>query len=343
MKIHILYPFKDGPWGGANQFLKAIKAYFVKKGCYESVPDNADVILFNCSPFALLSLVDKIYKLKKNNPSLLVFIRLDGPVYLIRSTDIEIDKSFYYLYRVIASGAVFQSDWSRKNNIEQGMSGEGNQTVIVNAPDVNVFNKIDKAPFFSNNKVRIIATSWSSNFKKGFSDYQWLDENLDFSKYEMVFIGNSPVKFSNIKHIPPIDAVELAMELKRSDIYITASQRDPCSNSLIEALNCGLPAIVLNDGGHPELVRKGGELYTRVENVPCLLEKVVANYSTYQNNIDLPNLEQVGEAYYDFMFQVYTEYKANKCPSRGFGFTSYIWLKTYLMLWKVRNKLKRLM
>ena len=34
MKIHILYPFKDGPWGGANQFLKAVKEYFIKRESY---------------------------------------------------------------------------------------------------------------------------------------------------------------------------------------------------------------------------------------------------------------------------------------------------------------------
>ena len=36
------------------------------------------------------------------------------------------------------------------------------------------------------------------------------------------------------------------------------SQDDPCSNSLIEALHCGLPAIVLNSGGHPEIIGNAG-------------------------------------------------------------------------------------
>jgi len=342
MKIHILYPFKDGPWGGANQFLKAIKVYFVKKGCYENSPDKADVILFNCSPFALLSLVDELYKLKKKNPDLLVFIRLDGPVYLIRNADIEIDNSFYFLNKVVADGAVFQSGWSRRKNIEQGMRDSGNQVVIVNAPDANIFNKLDKAPFFSNDKIRIIATSWSSNFKKGFSDYKWLDENLDFSKYEMLFVGNSPIKFSNIKHMSPIDATGLAMELKKSDIYITASQKDPCSNSLIEALNCGLPAIALNDGGHPELIGSGGELFSNVEEVPRLLEKIVADYSMYQNNLNLPNLDQVGEKYYDFMYQVFKKHKANRYISKGFSFFNYFFIKVNLMLWRIKKKVKEL-
>ena len=47
MKIHILYLFKDGPWGGGNQFLKALRNEFIKMNFYEEIPEKADVILFN--------------------------------------------------------------------------------------------------------------------------------------------------------------------------------------------------------------------------------------------------------------------------------------------------------
>jgi hypothetical protein len=75
MKIHILYPFKEGPWGGANQFLKAIKAYLEKKSCYENNPKKADIILFNGSPFELPLLIKGLYKLKNGNPKLLIFVK----------------------------------------------------------------------------------------------------------------------------------------------------------------------------------------------------------------------------------------------------------------------------
>lgn len=69
MKIHILYPFVDGPWGGANQFLKAIKNYFISLNAYTEDENKADIILFNSSPSALLLLLlSKVYKLKKQNP-----------------------------------------------------------------------------------------------------------------------------------------------------------------------------------------------------------------------------------------------------------------------------------
>jgi glycosyltransferase involved in cell wall biosynthesis len=340
MKIHILYPFKEGPWGGANQFLKAIKAYLEKKACYENNPKKADVILFNGSPSALLLLLIKgLYKLKKHNPTLLMFVRLDGPIFLIRDNDLEIDKAFYDLNNAAADGMIFQSHWSKKNNFAQGMCENAFESVIINAPDPDFFNKKEKKHFSANKKIRLIATSWSSNFKKGFATYKWLDDNLDFSRYDMTFVGNSPIKFTNINHIPPLETEKLAIELKNSDIFITASQKDPCSNSLIEALHCGLPAIVLKDGGHPELLGMGGEIFTSAEEIPSLLEKIVADYSNYQNNIQLPSLEQVGEAYYKFMETVFIKTQQGEYIPKQFHWFDYFKIKKTLVWWRNKQRL----
>jgi glycosyltransferase involved in cell wall biosynthesis len=339
MKIHILYPFKEGPWGGANQFLKAIKAYLEKKGCYENNPKKADIILFNGSPSALLLLIKGLYKLKKYNPTLLMFVRLDGPIFLIRDNDLEIDKAFYDLNNAAADGMIFQSDWSKEKNFSQGMCKNIFESTIINAPNPNVFNTNNKKPFDYNQKIRLIATSWSSNFKKGFATYKWLDENLDFSRYEMSFVGNSPINFKNIHNIPPLDTNELAKALKNSDIFITASQKDPCSNSLIEALHCGLLAIVLKDGGHPELLGKGGEIFTKAEEIPDLLDKIVADYLNYQNNILLPSLEQVGEAYYKFMENVFIKTQQGEYIPKKFSWFDYFKIKKTLVWWRSKQRI----
>ena len=46
-KVHILFKFQLGPWGGGNQFLKALKNYFIQEGVYEEDPIKADCILVN--------------------------------------------------------------------------------------------------------------------------------------------------------------------------------------------------------------------------------------------------------------------------------------------------------
>ena len=99
----------------------------------------------------------------------------------------------------------------------------------------------------------------------------------------------------------------MAKELKTHDIFITASKSDPCSNSLIEALHCGLPCIVYNDGGHPEIVSKGGEVFDNADEIPLLLEKIISRYSYYQDNIVLPKIEKVAQSYINFIETVYNE------------------------------------
>lgn len=219
--------------------------------------------------------------------------------------------------RLIADATVFQSHWSKAENQRLGLKVNNFETIITNAPDGRIFNTTDKSIFDRSRTIKLIATSWSNFHKKGFSTYRWLDENLDFKRYEMTFCGNSPIKFKNIRHIKPLSSNELATELKQSDIFITASEQDPCSNSLIEALHCGLPAIALNDGGHPEIVKSGGLLYKAKEEIPLLLDYVSGNYAKIQSQINLPAIKTLAENYLEFIqnilnAQIEKKYQAKK-------------------------------
>jgi glycosyltransferase involved in cell wall biosynthesis len=341
MKVHILYPFIDGPWGGANQFLKAIKNYLIGIDKYTEDETKADVILFNSSPSALLLLLlSRVYKLKKLNPNLIIINRIDGPIYFIRDKDLEMDKAFQILNESICDGTIYQSTWSKEKNYFLGMKKNIFEITILNAPDSNIFNK--KIKINENKKIKIISTSWSANIKKGFEIYKWLDENLNHTKYEFTFIGNSPIKFKNIIHKEPMNSERLAEELKKNDIFITASQKDPCSNSLIEALHCGLPAIGLNDGGHREIIANAGEVFDDKEEILILLDMIMDDYEKYQLNINLPIINEVGKQYYDFLEIVYNEQRNGKYNSKNFILFDYISLKAMLTIWKVKDRITNL-
>ena len=51
---------------------------------------------------------------------------------------------------------------------------------------------------------------------KGFKYLKYLDDNLDFDKYKMNFIGNTPVKFKNINIIPPVKSKELGKRIRQT-------------------------------------------------------------------------------------------------------------------------------
>ncbi|WP_174406765.1 methyltransferase domain-containing protein [Desulfovibrio subterraneus] len=274
----------------------------------------ADVFLFNASPGNLDHCLYKLLALRLRYPDVPMVMRVDGPIYCTRGQDKDYDKAFHLLARKWFNGVVFQSEWSRRQHMKLGMCGDWAETVIVNAPDPAKFYR--KKQTTPSRPCHIIATSWSANVRKGFDVYQWLDDNLDFKRYSMTFVGNAPVEFSNIKHVQPLNSEALGDLLRSSDIYITASRHDPCSNSLVEARHCGLPVVAFNDGGHPELVRSGGLLFDNVEALPELLDKICAEYESFTSRFDLPSLGAVSDSYLEFCC---SQAQISRQKQMGFG------------------------
>ena len=76
---------------------------------------------------------------------------------------------------------------------------------------------------------------------------------------------------------------------------------EACSNAPLEALHCGLPVIAFNATGNPEVVASRGELFTRPEEIPALLDTIRTNYKTYRHALrTLPTLDDVANDYIRF-------------------------------------------
>ncbi len=89
MKIKIIFEFKDGPWGGGNQFLKALKNQFIQMDVYTDDITKADCILFNSHHF-----LEEVSKVKSEFPEKTFIHRLDGPLQVVRGFDEGIDKQY---------------------------------------------------------------------------------------------------------------------------------------------------------------------------------------------------------------------------------------------------------
>lgn len=290
--LTIFFRFHRGPWGGGNQFLAALSGELKRRGFVvrNSIRSATKGFLFN-------SFHVDFKKMKEFRSIGKVMIhRIDGPTFLIRGKDKELDDDIFSINDRIADISVFQSVWSLLETIKLNYQPI-NPVVIQNASDPRIFNRRRKMPFSREDKIRLISTSWSNNPRKGGPIYRWLDENLDWSRYEYTFVGRVSEKLENIKVINPVSPKDLAGILKRHDIYITASDNDPCSNALIEALSCGLPAIYLDRGGHPELVGSGGFGFSKKEEVSALLDKLVENYLQIQDLITAPDMKTTASKY----------------------------------------------
>ena len=71
----------------------------------------------------------------------------------------------------------------------------------------------------------------------------------------MTFVGRTFDKFQNINMIQPQESLKLSQILKDHHIYIFCSKLEACSNSLLEAIHCGLAIIARNSSSNPELIQ----------------------------------------------------------------------------------------
>ncbi|AHJ31306.1 glycosyltransferase family 4 protein [Nodularia spumigena CS-584] len=320
MKIHIAFPLTDKPHGGGNQFLSALRDQLLGRQVYVDRLEKADVLLFNSYPFGsagrLYRQVSQLKAKKSNN--LIVIHRVDGPLSVARgcARSIEIDYSIGIFNNQIADATIYQSAWSREICYTFGIGIDKPSITIPNACNpLLFFPKTQCSSLLPDRRIRIVATSWSSNWRKGFDIYSYLDQYLDFSRYEMTFIGNSPTEFRNITQLSPLCSKELGEVLREHDFYITASVDDPCSNSLIEALSSGLPAVARCSGGHPELVNQGGVLFHGQRDVLSAIEQCASDLNLYRAAIAVPSMDEITQRYLDFATEVWESCKAQKQPS----------------------------
>jgi len=296
--ITIFHRFHTPPYGGGNQFLLALKTCFEQQGYRireNAVTHKTGACLFNSFNFDFA----QVYAVKRKYPHIHMIHRIDGPISVYRGYDDQTDQRIWQINHDLADATVFQSHYSARKHSELGLIFR-NPTVIHNAVDHRIFNREGKMPYAVNRKIRLISTSWSDNARKGGAAYQWLDQHLDFERYEYTFVGRLPEANCQMKHIrilPPVPSEVLANILKQHDIYLTATQNDSCSNALIEALACGLPAIYANSGGSPELVGAAGFGFESYEEIPTLLSALIARYEEIQRKIVIDSIESVAEKY----------------------------------------------
>jgi len=292
--VSVFHDFHRPPYGGGNQFMLALTAELERNGYKierNKLSDSTEVCLFNSFNFDSRKLLTS-----RNLDNTLMIHRVDGPIDKYRGDDRGVDSAIWKINQSIANATIFQSQYSLDAHIELDMQFR-RPTVIKNSVDSTIFYPSKKDFSSQSGKIKLISTSWSDNINKGASVYQWLEQNLDWDRFDYTFVGRSPIQFKHITMISPVTSINLADILREHDIFVTASVHDPCSNALIEALSCGLPVIGARSGGHPELIGEAGYLFDDKKDILGLIDNLVDNYQQAQNSIKVPTLSEVGHAY----------------------------------------------
>lgn len=291
--ISFFYRFHRPPYGGGNQFLTALWKEFRRRGLRlenNRISPSTFACLINSHHFQ----PDRLARLLR--PGCRVVHRIDGPLSIARGRPDEADQLIWQANRRFAQATIFQSRYSLEKHLELGLKMV-QPVIIPNAPDPEIFHPHGRVPFDPRRKIRLVSVSWSDNPNKGGAVYRWLEEHLDWERYEYLHIGRTSTPLQKARQLPPIDSHALAALLRQQDIYLTASQHEACSNSLLEALACGLPALYLDSGSNAEIVGQAGLGFSHPDEIPTCLEQLVADYPRFQAGIQLLSLTEVADRY----------------------------------------------
>jgi glycosyltransferase involved in cell wall biosynthesis len=268
MRIYIWYETIEGPWGGINSFVRALKKEVQNRGdtlLEKHITPQTDIILVSAASAGQneeISLDDIQNLLKKrknkfnkwlNRYQFKLIHRLDGLRAIYANKFVENDQKQIELSKV-ADFRIFQSAESLRAFQKFGYS-DNKHVIIYNGADHNIFKL--KENFKLGKKIKLIANSWSTNRLKGFDVISLMSE---VPGVEMSFIGrwNEEVPKRNVKILGKKTYTEVAKCLSESDIFLHAASNDACPNVVVEALSVGLPVIYHNSGGTKELAKNYG-------------------------------------------------------------------------------------
>jgi glycosyltransferase involved in cell wall biosynthesis len=290
--LAVFHEFAPPPYGGGNQFLVALVAELRRRGAVvelNRLSGGTPACLFNSFNFDF----GRLKRFARRDVRMVH--RVDGPVGTYRGFDDGTDRRIVEINQELADATILQSAYSLDKHRELGLTLR-EPVVIRNGVDPAIFHparaQVNRAP-----RLRVIASSWSDNPRKGADILEWLDANLDFDSFDVTFAGNTRSSFENIRFVSPLPSEELAELLRTQDVYLAPSRDDPCSNALLEALACGLPAAYLRSGGHPEIVGDGGLGFDSPEELPDVLARLRGELDERRRAIRVPSISEVADRY----------------------------------------------
>ena len=289
MKISIGSNIIEGPYGGGNEFIRNLYEALKKDGheVVFTLDDNDIDIILLTNPLSnsvnsTFDNYDIDFYQKFKNPNSISIQRINECDE--RKNTKFVNKELIKRNKNIDLN-IFVSNWLKNIFVDQGLDKKSS-IVLMGGPTVNLFNRSGEQKKLIGDKIKIVTHHWSGNVMKGLNTYLLIDELFENKKlkdrYEFTYIGNleEGVEFKNSKTINPLYGIDLVKELKKHDIYITASINEPSGNHHMEAAMLGLPILYFNSGGTPEYC-DGFGLEFNSQNILQKIEEIVSNYDHF--------------------------------------------------------------
>ena len=281
--INRIPPPKEQPWGGGSKLLTALITALRAKGhdvVHELWPGLDALVCFDPRQGSDLNLVgfEKMHAYAKNASARPLLIQRVGDI----GSHGKPELFDMVLNSVLRSDAVvFPSRWAfdAVKLALESMDGAVKKPwyVIPNAPAAAFYNHRvirDELP----EKLSFVTHHWSNNKCKGFEFYERLQSWAIENGHTFTFIGRAP-EGSKIRVVAPMTEEQLAVELPKHHVYVTASLLEAGANHVIEGVAAGLPVIFHSDGGSiPEYCASFGHQFSgTIDSFEHALENVRVN------------------------------------------------------------------
>ena len=309
MKVSIGMNLQSGPWGGGNQFGRALVDYLQYKKVevsFDLSSPNLDLILLaeprknlTISAFTDREIFQYITQM---NPQAIVVHRVN---------ECDERKGTKGVNRrlmrasLCSDHTVFVSTWLKELLFNQGMAPKS-FNIILNGTDRKIFHAQGYQRWNRTNTLKLVTHHWGASWLKGFDIYEHVDGLLGSGQYkemlEFTYIGQLPegFKFHNATYVEPKYGPELAALIREHHVYLTAACNEPGSNHQNEGANCGLPLLYRDSGSLPEYCAGFGISFAR-ENFEDKLLEIMDKYDSFVDQMkDYPHTtERMCSQYYD--------------------------------------------
>lgn len=298
MRVYCAYQFIEKPWGGANNFIRALHS---ELSTYHGVeftdrPDAGTDVIFMCqtgkgpAQGSGLYQLHEIEKLRSAAPKAKLVMRMVN----LKSHAFQLPFLRYHLSghaatdrhtlaaAKLADHIIYQSEYQKSFFDVAGLRPKDFDVIHNGA--AREFSESYSAPEFSEDRpLRLFVSCFAKRKGKRQDDISAFSE---LPNVKVSFAGHWPddIPRGKVEILGLLSHEQIREKLREAHYFLFPSIRDICPNSLMEGLNMGLPAIYnAGEGPGSELVQGMG--LPLQQDLEDLIQKARREYMMLRQNL----------------------------------------------------------
>lgn len=269
----LFLPDPSGYHGGPASFLRNLVKYMMSHHIQLTHDSRAKI---STALVPISYPLDEVRRWKKNGVHIVQ--RLDGIYYPSKHGERyeDLNALIKEIYKNYASSIIFQSEYSKNQCYSIfGPHGAKQEFIVHNGADTDYFFPSESilSPPMEGESWKLVTTGSFRNSDMIEPLTEAMDILIKEHMVELEVIGDFKNKElekylqrSYIRHVGKTNLPEIASRIKKSHIFLYSHLNPPCPNSVIEAVQCGLPVVGFDSGAMRELLSHQTELLASVNS-----------------------------------------------------------------------------